>query len=88
MASTWVPQAAALEPALRDLAKALGEASVLADAETLAAYRDPFQPPAWDDYGASAVVTPRSVEEIQAVVAIANEHRVPLWTVGQGRNNG
>ncbi len=31
---------------------------------------------------------PTTVEEVQEVVRIANEHRVPLWTHGQGRNNG
>src|SRR5579863_1325993 len=88
MATTRIPPGETLEPALRDLAQALGAGNVLLDEDTLAAYRDPFQPPAWDDYRASAVVTPHSVEEIQAVVAIANRHRLPLWTVGQGRNNG
>ncbi len=42
----------------------------------------------WDDYTAAAVLMPETVEEIQAIVRIANEHRVPLWTHGQGRNNG
>ena len=31
---------------------------------------------------------PQTVEEIQAIVRLANEHRVPLWTTSQGRNNG
>ena len=31
---------------------------------------------------------PTSVEEIQAVLRVANEHKVPLWTHGTGRNNG
>ena len=31
---------------------------------------------------------PTTVEEVQAVVRIANEHRVPLWTHGAGPNNG
>jgi len=30
---------------------------------------------------------PETVEQVQAVVRIANEHRVPLWTFSQGRNN-
>jgi 4-cresol dehydrogenase (hydroxylating) len=33
-------------------------------------------------------VLPGSVEEVQAVVRIAAEHGVPLWTSSTGRNNG
>src|SRR6476660_8450100 len=45
-------------------------------------------PSAVDAFTASAVLMPTTVEEIQAILAIANEQRVPLWTHGQGRNNG
>jgi 4-cresol dehydrogenase (hydroxylating) len=51
-------------------------------------FRDPYQPASWDTYLASAVVLPESTEEVQAIVRIANEHRVPLWTHSTGRNNG
>src|SRR5262249_31842608 len=30
--------------------------------------------------------TPNSVADVQEIVRIANEFRVPLWTFGQGRN--
>jgi 4-cresol dehydrogenase (hydroxylating) len=71
------------ELACRDFARALGDDAVLTGAEALSEFRDPFQPPSWDDYTASAVVAPKTVEEVQAVVAIANEHRLPLWTAGR-----
>ena len=29
-----------------------------------------------------------TLEEVQAIVRLANEHRVPIWTTSQGRNNG
>jgi 4-cresol dehydrogenase (hydroxylating) len=67
---------------------ALGADKVLTSDEDLREFRDPFQHASWDEYTASAVVMPTSVEEIQAVLRIANEHRVPLWTHGTGRNNG
>ena len=35
-------------------------------------------------YTASAVVMPTTVEEIQEVLRVANEHKVPLWTHGTG----
>ena len=44
--------------------------------------------PTWDDYTASAVLMPESVEQIQEIVRIANERKVPLWTHATGMNNG
>lgn len=35
-----------------------------------------------------AVVMPASVDELRAVLAVAREHRLPLWTVSTGRNLG
>jgi 4-cresol dehydrogenase (hydroxylating) flavoprotein subunit len=71
-----------------DFAAAVGPDAVLTSAEDLREFRDPFAFATWDDYTASAVVMPETVEQIQEVVRIANRHRVPLWTHGQGRNNG
>ena len=53
-----------------------------------AEFRDPFWPAGWDQYESSAVVQPDGVEQIQAILRIANEHGVPIWTVSTGRNNG
>ena len=77
-----------LAKALDAFTAALGAERVLTGEEDLRAFRDPFAFSTWDDYTASAVLMPETVEEIQAIVRIANEHRVPLWTHGQGRNNG
>ena len=38
----------------------------------------------WDDYSASAVVMPTTVEEVQAVVRVANEHRRPALDARRG----
>jgi 4-cresol dehydrogenase (hydroxylating) flavoprotein subunit len=78
----------ALSAALDEFEAALGAERVLTSKADLDEFRDPFQFATWDDNTASAVVTPETVEEIQAVVRIANRHRVPLWTHSQGRNNG
>ncbi|HEY6522242.1 MAG TPA: FAD-binding protein, partial [Solirubrobacteraceae bacterium] len=80
--------AQALDAALAAFSAVLGDARVITDAEGLGAFRDPFQFASWDDNAASAVLSPTTVEEIQEIVRIANRHRVPLWTHGQGRNNG
>jgi 4-cresol dehydrogenase (hydroxylating) flavoprotein subunit len=76
------------ERALAEFGDALGEARVLTEPAALAEYRDPFQFETWEGNTASAVLVPTTVEEIQEIVGIANRHRVPLWTHGQGRNNG
>jgi 4-cresol dehydrogenase (hydroxylating) flavoprotein subunit len=74
--------------AIEAFAAALGPAKVLTAEDELREFRDPFQYETWPDYSASAVVMPTTVEEVQAVVRVANEHRVPLWTHGVGKNNG
>jgi 4-cresol dehydrogenase (hydroxylating) len=82
------PSDKALSAALDGFVAALGSAAVLTAEAELAEFRDPFAHATWEEYTASAVVMPTTVEEIQAVLRVANEHRVPLWTHSQGRNNG
>ena len=74
--------------ALDAFRSALGPDAVIADDDELRAFRDPFAFATWDDYAASAALIPETVEEIQAIVRIANEHAVPLWTHATGMNNG
>jgi 4-cresol dehydrogenase (hydroxylating) len=74
--------------ALSDFVAALGDDAVISDAEALREWRDPFAHPTWDDYTASAVVLPETVEQVQEVVRIANRRGVSLWTHSTGRNNG
>jgi 4-cresol dehydrogenase (hydroxylating) len=56
--------------------------------EDVALYRDAYSP----FYGekeervASAAVAPANVEQVQAVVRTANEHRIPLYPISTGRN--
>jgi 4-cresol dehydrogenase (hydroxylating) len=78
----------ALAEALDAFRVAAGPEHVLTAEEDLREYRDPYWFGGWDDFEASAVVQPASVEEIQAILRIANEHRIPLWVSSQGRNNG
>lgn len=78
----------ALGAALEDLRAALGPDAVHTDADTLAEFVDPYEPIGWGGQRNAAVVQPCSTEEVQAVVRIANKHRVPIWVGSQGRNNG
>jgi len=77
----------AVAGAVEAFVEALGADAVLTSEDDLREYRDPYDFKGSDEYTASAVVMPRSVEDVQAVVRIANEFGVPLWTFGQGRNN-
>ncbi|MGH2850226.1 MAG: FAD-binding oxidoreductase [Solirubrobacteraceae bacterium] len=79
--------AKALEDAAAALVSALGEDAVQLSEADLGEFRDPYDYKGSDRYTASAVVSPRSVEDVQAVLGVANEFGVPVWTFGQGRNN-
>ena len=58
--------------------------------EDLHLYRDAYSP-FWDEPGeriASAAVAPKTVEEIQAIVKVANEFKITLYTISTGKNLG
>jgi 4-cresol dehydrogenase (hydroxylating) flavoprotein subunit len=80
------PDAAAR--ALDALGRELGAGAVTRSEAALREYRDPYSFAGSDTHVASGVVAPTSVEQVQTVVRVAAEHRVPLWTFSQGRNNG
>jgi 4-cresol dehydrogenase (hydroxylating) flavoprotein subunit len=73
--------------ALKQFAAALGKEWVLSAPAELAEFYDPYNLPERTDFKPSAALFPASVEEIQAVLRIASEHKIPLWTTSQGRNN-
>ena len=64
-----------LEKALDAFVAALGAEKVASDAETLKAYRDPYQISTWTTNLAAAVIKPTSTEEVQDR-RLANEHRI------------
>ncbi len=74
--------------ALAGFRKAIGAKWVITtDAEGLASYRDPYTPYGeGEHFNPSAAVMPASVEEVQALLKVANDHGVPLWTFSTGRN--
>ena len=78
---------AALDRALEAFAAELGSDAVVTSPSELLEYRDPYTYRGSDEFDAAGVVMPTSTEQVQAVVRIANEHKVPLWTFSQGRNN-
>ena len=76
------------DEALTRFREALGADAVLVDEPDRDEYRDPY----WfkDDrtYDSSVVLLPSSTEEVQALVRIANELGVALWTSSRGKNLG
>lgn len=74
--------------ALDAFAAVVGEEWVISDPAELARYADPY--PVGEGFGQapSAVVSPADVEQVQAVVRIANEHGIPLMPISTGKNNG
>jgi len=60
---------------------------ITTDDEGLAGYRDPYTPyVAGEAFEPAAAVLPASVEEVQALVKIANDHGISFWTFSTGRN--
>jgi 4-cresol dehydrogenase (hydroxylating) len=87
MASTDTVTAGDLEAALARWREAIGAEHVRTDDASLTEFADPYSPASFG-YRSPAVLQPGSVEDVQAVVRIAAETGVPLWTTSQGRNNG
>ena len=54
----------------------------------LAAHEDEFHIGDPGRHTPSAVVRPDGVDEVRAIVRLASELRIPLWTVSTGRNLG
>lgn len=79
---------AAFNRALAAMRAAVGPQWVLDSDADRQTYIDPYALGDGTDHDCSAIVAPTSVEEVQAVVRIANQFKVPLWPVGRGKNLG
>ena len=76
--------------ALGEFEQAVGKQWVFTSDEDVDLYRDAYSP-FWgepEERRASAAVAPDGVGEVQAVVRIANRHKIPLYTISTGRNLG
>jgi 4-cresol dehydrogenase (hydroxylating) len=69
---------AELERALRRFETVLDSEGVLTTHADLALFHNPFSFPGWTRFRPAAALLPTSVEEVQAILRIANEHKVPL----------
>ncbi len=76
--------------AIAQFAEAVGKEWVFTSDEDVGLYRDAYSP-FWsepDEKVASAAVAPDSVEQVQAVMKIANAHGIPIYPISTGRNLG
>jgi 4-cresol dehydrogenase (hydroxylating) flavoprotein subunit len=78
------------ERAAKAFRTAIGDEWVVTAEQELENYRDPFAFASADanQFAPSAAVQPASVEEIRAILKIANEFKIPLWVVSRGKNLG
>ena len=82
--------AADFEIAVEEFEGAVGKDWVFTSDADVDLYRDAYSP-YWgepEEKIASAAVAPSSVEEVQAVVRIANRHKIPLYPISTGKNLG
>src|SRR6202050_2493002 len=76
--------------ALEQFEAAVGKPWVFTSDEDVDLYRASYSP-FWHEQEEpvpSAAVAPDGVEQVQAVVRIANKYRIPLWTISTGKNLG
>ena len=73
--------------ALQALRSVVGDQWVLSDEAELARYLDPYPVVEEGIFVPSASVLPDRVEQVQAIVRIANEFRIPLSPISTGNNN-
>jgi 4-cresol dehydrogenase (hydroxylating) len=82
------PSPAAVAAFLDAGTKIVGAEHVLRTAADLSPYQDQFAFAPPGAHAPGGVVAPESVEQIQALLKLANEKKVPLWPVSRGKNLG
>jgi 4-cresol dehydrogenase (hydroxylating) len=80
--------AAAFSAAIAKFRTILGEDNVLVTPERVAPYAKIFVPDADALHLPSAALMPISVEQIQQIMGVCNEYKVPIWPVSTGHNIG
>jgi 4-cresol dehydrogenase (hydroxylating) len=79
---------AATQRALREFSRIVGRDWLLASDEDRDGYMDPYALGDGREHRPAAAVAPQGLEELRAIVRVANELRVPLWPVARGKNLG
>jgi hypothetical protein len=76
--------------ALAQFEAAIGPEWVFKSDEDVALYRDAYSPERNEPIErlTSAAVAPNTVKQVQQIVRIANEHKIPLYPISTGKNLG
>jgi 4-cresol dehydrogenase (hydroxylating) len=79
---------ATMDAAMAKFRHVLGDDAVLTAPEQLASYAKVMMPVPESEHVPSAAILATTVPQIQAIVGICNEHKVPVWTISTGKNLG
>jgi 4-cresol dehydrogenase (hydroxylating) len=74
--------------ALFSFSKVVGDDNILPFEQAVLEYGDPYAGAGGGGFLPSAALLPASVDEIRAILAIANQYGIPTWFVSRGRNLG
>lgn len=74
--------------ALKELRGIVGDEWVLANEEEIKPYNKKYIPDPESRHYPSGAVAPASVEEVQAILKVANKYHLPLWPISTGKNMG
>ena len=77
-----------LAAALKAFRAVVGDAWVAGDAEAVKPWAKSYTPDPAGRHVPVGAVCPASVEEVQAILKIANQYRQPVWPVSTGKNMG
>lgn len=66
----------------------IGREHVIGDPAELAPFARQMMPIPEEAHAPGGAVAPKTVEEVQALLRLAREHKVPLWPTSTGRNFG
>ena len=80
----------ALDKAVQAFRKVVGEQWVYTSAVSRDLYRDDYSPFSGTEQEPvpSAAVAPKNTEEVQRIVEICNQLRIPFWVISTGKNLG
>ena len=85
--TTSGPTPSELSAALKAFASAIGAENVFTSEQDKIDYSDHYSPDE-SRHMPGAALAPSSVEQVQAIVRIANQYKVPLWPISRGKNFG
>lgn len=74
--------------AVAAMRKVVGDEWVFADPDAVAPWKKSYTPDPYGKHIPVGAVCPENVDQVQAIVRIANQFRQPIWPVSTGKNMG